>query len=97
MLQSLFNVLFGCSHQRTTFPLTPGRRNAGATPTATLSATYVVCLDCGTQFAYNWKTMQVGEQMTPPPPAGEVQPTYRYTHARAHAGEIATLPTEPQA
>ena len=53
MLQSLFNSLFGCSHQRTTFPLTPGR-------TASHKGTYVVCLDCGKEFAYNWDEMRVG-------------------------------------
>jgi len=57
MLQSIFNTLFGCTHQRTTFPLTPGRRNPGATK----NGTYVVCLDCGKEFAYNWNEMRVGE------------------------------------
>ena len=54
MLQSLLNSLFGCSHHRTTFPQTPARRAAGRT------ATYVVCLDCGKEFAYNWDEMRVG-------------------------------------
>ena len=53
MLQSLLNSLFGCSHQRTTFPQTPGRKTAGRT------GTYVVCLDCGKEFAYNWDEMRV--------------------------------------
>lgn len=60
MLQSLLNSLFGCSHQRTTFPLTPGRKNGYAAPGASRKGTYVVCLDCGKEFAYNWETMRVG-------------------------------------
>ncbi|MCU1238923.1 MAG: hypothetical protein JWP63_6890 [Candidatus Solibacter sp.] len=75
MLQSVLNVFFGCGHQRTTFPLTPGRRTPAAP--APTSATYVVCLDCGKEFAYDWKSMRVGEQRVPPPSAPQVQPLYR--------------------
>ena len=60
MLQSLLNTLFGCSHQRTTFPLTPGRPSAYSARGATQAGTYVVCLDCGKEFAYNWEEMRVG-------------------------------------
>jgi len=60
MLQSLINTLFGCTHQRTTFPLTPARRGACAAPGATRNGTYVVCLDCGKEFAYDWNEMRVG-------------------------------------
>jgi hypothetical protein len=60
MLQSLLNSLFGCSHQRTTFPLTPGRKNPYTAPGASRKGTYVVCLDCGKEFAYNWDKMRVG-------------------------------------
>jgi hypothetical protein len=59
MLQSLLNSLFGCSHQRTTFPLTPARKAAYPAP-VTHNGTYVVCLDCGKEFAYNWDEMRVG-------------------------------------
>ncbi len=60
MLQSLLNTLFGCSHHRTTFPLTPVRSNGYSAPGATRNGTYVVCLDCGKEFAYNWDEMRVG-------------------------------------
>jgi len=56
MLQSLLNTFFGCSHHRTTFPQTPGR----TTPGVTRHGTYVVCLDCGKEFAYDWDEMRVG-------------------------------------
>ena len=57
MLQSLLNSFFGCAHKRTTFPQTPGRN---AAPHTTRNGTYVVCLDCGKEFAYDWKEMRVG-------------------------------------
>lgn len=62
MLGALLNSLFGCSHQRTTFPLTPGRKMASA---AHRHGTYVVCLDCGQEFRYDWKEMRLGEAVTP--------------------------------
>ncbi len=78
MLQSLLNSIFGCSHQRTTFPLTPGRKNAGyQAPGAVRSGTYVVCLDCGKEFAYNWDEMRVGQQVPARVPVSEVQPLFR--------------------
>jgi len=61
MFGSILNALFGCSHNRTTFPLTPGRRPASAG--AHRHGTYVVCLDCGQEFTYNWDEMRVGEQV----------------------------------
>jgi len=62
MLGSLLNSLFGCSHQRTTFPLTPSHRMASATHR---HGTYVVCLDCGQEFRYDWKEMRLGEAVSP--------------------------------
>ena len=79
MLQSLFNSLFGCSHQRTTFPLTPGRKNTAFTaPSATRNGTYVVCLDCGKEFAYDWDGMQIGRQVAAGKtvPVSEAQPVF---------------------
>jgi hypothetical protein len=79
MLHSIFNSLFGCSHQRTTFPITPGRKNAGfPAQGATRTATYVVCLECGKEFAYDWQSMRIGQPvglpMATPEAATEVQP-----------------------
>lgn len=59
MLGSLLNTLFGCSHDHTTFPITPGRKPA--TTTAHRHGTYIVCLDCGQEFRYDWTEMRVGE------------------------------------
>ena len=78
MLQSLMNTLFGCSHRRTTFPLTPVRKNGGfPAPSASLHGTYVTCLDCGKELAYNWEEMRVGKPVSGPRPAGEAQPSFR--------------------
>jgi hypothetical protein len=64
MIQSLLNALLGCSHPRTTFPITPARK----------SEAYVVCLDCGKEFAYDWKTMRVGQPVkTAPAYASPIQ------------------------
>lgn len=55
----LWTLLLGCSHRRTTFPLTP--RSVGK-PTRFRrrgGATYVVCLDCGAEFEYDWKSMKI--------------------------------------
>lgn len=77
MFQSIFNSLFGCSHQRTTFPLTPGRK--ASAPNTTRNGTYVVCLDCGKEFAYDWDGMRIGRQVQVPArvAAAEAQPIYR--------------------
>jgi hypothetical protein len=73
MFQNLVSSLFGCSHRRTTFPITRGRKLFGAHATAGTNRTYVVCLDCGKEFAYDWKSMTVGEavDVTPRTPAAE--------------------------
>jgi hypothetical protein len=65
MLQSFLNTVFGCAHQRTTFPLTPSRKSAGTYASVQRSGTYVVCLDCGKEFAYDWSEMRVGAAVQP--------------------------------
>ena len=64
MLQQLIDALFGCSHQRTTFPMTPARVEGKICAIrAARAGTYVTCLDCGREFAYDWKAMKVGQQV----------------------------------
>ena len=60
MIDTIWNLLFRCQHRRTTFPLTLARRKDGASPHDKQSDTYVVCLDCGKQFVYDWEKMQLG-------------------------------------
>jgi len=59
VIDSIWNVLFGCQHRRKTFPLTPARPK-GADPSEKHGETYVVCLDCGKQFLYDWEKMRLG-------------------------------------
>jgi len=58
MLGKLFDAVFGCGHQHYGFPITvrPGRRR---NPAASLTGTYVVCLDCGKEMSYDWDEMKV--------------------------------------
>jgi len=58
MVAKFFDVLFGCWHARYSFPLTvrPGLRRNRA---ASLTGTYVVCLDCGKELPYDWQEMKV--------------------------------------
>jgi hypothetical protein len=65
MLNSLLNLVFGCSHTRTSFPLTPARK-AGFNANNARHGTYVVCLDCGKEFNYNWTAMRIGDPVTVP-------------------------------
>lgn len=57
MLSRILDALFGCGHKRYSFPITvkKGRRSAAASVTGT----YVVCLDCGKEFPYDWKQMKI--------------------------------------
>jgi hypothetical protein len=58
LMNSLLGMILGCAHKRTTFPLTPSRtsRLFGGARTGT----YVVCLNCGKEFEYDWKEMRIG-------------------------------------
>ncbi len=69
MMTSLLNAFFGCSHRRTSFPLTPARRSGipqGVQENR--GKTYVTCLDCGKEFDYNWDKMRVGSEKSGMPP-----------------------------
>ena len=78
MVELVLNFLFGCPHQRTTFPLTPTRKSTGhPLPSAARFGTYVVCLDCGKELAYNWDEMRVSGPVPQRQTAPEAQPSYR--------------------
>lgn len=77
MMQSLLNVIFGCAHRRKTFPITPGRRSIPSVANAAgRHGTYVVCLDCGKEFGYDWSEMRVGDPVGTRVPATATQTTY---------------------
>jgi hypothetical protein len=60
MMSKLVDVFFGCLHARYSFPVTL-RGAARRSPAATLTGTYVVCLECGKEFPYDWQEMRVIE------------------------------------
>lgn len=63
MVAKLLDAFFGCWHTHYSFPLTirPGvRRNRAAS----LTGTYVVCLDCGKELPYDWQEMRVVTEAT---------------------------------
>jgi len=57
MFSRILDMLFGCTHNRYSFPITvkKGARSRAAFPTGT----YVVCLDCGKEMSYDWKKMRI--------------------------------------
>ena len=57
MLQFVLDLLFGCPHRRTTFPITP-RKGVGVLGVSRFG-TYVVCLECGKELAYDWQEMRI--------------------------------------
>jgi hypothetical protein len=53
------DLMFGCPHKRFSFPITvrgARRRNNEA---ASVTGTYVVCLECGHEFPYDWDAMKM--------------------------------------
>jgi hypothetical protein len=58
MFSGLWDIFFGCRHNNYSFPMSskaPKQRPVVASETGT----YVVCLDCGQEFAYDWSRMKV--------------------------------------
>ncbi len=55
---SLLDLVFGCSHKRCSFPITV-RGKARRSEAAAVTGTYIVCLDCGKEFPYDWKQMKM--------------------------------------
>ena len=68
---SLIDFVFGCSHKRCSFPMTV-RGVRRRSPAAALTGTYVVCLDCGKEFPYDWKAMKVVRNRETQPSASPV-------------------------
>jgi hypothetical protein len=58
MLARLLDTVFGCWHSHCSFPMTlrSGSRRSKA---ASLTGTYVVCLDCGKELPYDWNAMKI--------------------------------------
>jgi len=58
MISKLIDAMFGCRHARFSFPITV-RGGSRRSKTAARVGTYVACLDCGKEFAYDWQEMRV--------------------------------------
>lgn len=70
MLGDVFDMLFGCWHRHYSFPLTAKKGNKYS-HAANVTGTYVVCLDCGKEFPYDWNQMKMlssGSERTNPAP-----------------------------
>jgi hypothetical protein len=76
MLQAVLNSLFGCSHRRTTFPITVQRKTGHR-------ATYVVCLQCGAEFGYDWQAMQIQRPLNMRTPSPDLRKPVEEAPGRA--------------
>jgi hypothetical protein len=56
VIDTVLNILFRCAHRHLTRPFTPVGKGG-----APYGETYVVCLDCAKQFAYDFKEMRIGK------------------------------------
>jgi hypothetical protein len=63
MMAKLLDALFGCRHSHYSFPITV-RSRSRRTSAASLTGTYVACLDCGREFPYDWQDMKVITSVT---------------------------------
>ena len=68
MINSMFNLFFGCRHKRFTRPITPLRKFGDHR-----RDTYVSCLECGKQFHYDAVNMRMGTPIVSTMPA---EPSY---------------------
>jgi hypothetical protein len=57
MFGRIMDFIFGCRHSRYSFPLTIKAGSRRTTNSARMG-TYVVCLDCGREFPYDWQQMK---------------------------------------
>jgi hypothetical protein len=55
VLSAVSDWLTGCAHRRTSFPITCRTKRSPTEPAR--NETYVVCLECGKRFPYDWEAM----------------------------------------
>ena len=69
-LAGLADWVRGCTHRKTTFPITlrPGANAAGQRAPA---ETYVACLACGRHLPYDWSAMRFTRRRVFPEAAGK--------------------------
>jgi hypothetical protein len=59
MMAKLFDAFFGCWHSHYSFPMTIRKKNLRSNAAASVTGTYVVCLDCGKELPYDWAEMKI--------------------------------------
>jgi hypothetical protein len=59
MVDRLFDAFFGCWHGNYSFPISTRSGSRRKSAAASLTETYVVCLDCGRELPYDWEDMKV--------------------------------------
>ena len=52
-------VVFGCWHKRCSFLISVRGKLRRSIAAAAVTGTYVVCLDCGREFPYDWSQMKM--------------------------------------
>ena len=77
MIDNVLNLLFRCSHRRLTRPVTPVSKSG-----VPHGQTYVVCLDCGKQFAYDLHEMRMGKALARSPHLGVLPPDMPHRRGR---------------
>jgi len=56
---NLFDLFFGCWHKRCSAAITVRGKLRRSTAAASVNGTYLVCLDCGREFPYDWSQMKI--------------------------------------
>jgi hypothetical protein len=89
MIDTVLNLLFRCAHRRLTRPvsaLTKAGQPRGAA--------YVVCLDCGKQFAYDVERMHIGKPIEKSPTEGVLppEPPRAQTNKKLKLALLASVP-----
>ena len=59
MFGEFFDTLFGCRHKHYGFPISEKKGSSNRSRAACVTGTYVVCLDCGREFPYDWNQMKI--------------------------------------
>jgi hypothetical protein len=65
MLKSIAAAIFGCPHDKLTFPQSP-RREGPLHRFRRKEPAHVTCIACGCEWLYDFKTMQTGKRIYPP-------------------------------
>jgi DNA-directed RNA polymerase subunit RPC12/RpoP len=87
MIDSVLNLLFRCPHRRLTRPVTPVSKVG-----VPHGQSYVVCLECGKQFAYDLEEMRIGRPLPPSHSTGVLSPDMPKASRKLQYALWATLP-----